>query len=222
MMLRCPALHRPRTTTLQTTEKIWNRRQRECYRRQSTQEKYMTLLGKQMDCGATMKQQRQLDSAMKNMLSDMNTIRTEQHQLQSLTGKTYSRPPEETAQMAELWQETRTEKRPRTANRRGRRGRIRERSGTRRRRRQRAGRRARRAGTRQRSERSRGGRQIGDTTDRKEPSQATTTSTPPEALKTLGSFTGKKQQARSKDQVRRGDRYARTTDRTRRKNHEIG
>jgi hypothetical protein len=110
MMLRCPALHRPRTTTLQTTEKIWNRRQRECYRRQSTQEKYMTLLGKQMDCGATMKQQRQLDSAVKNMLSDMNTIRTEQHQLQPLTGKTYSRPPEETAQMAELWQEMELER----------------------------------------------------------------------------------------------------------------
>jgi hypothetical protein len=44
------------------------------------------------------------------MLSDMNTIRMEQHQLQSLTGKTYSRPPEETAQMAELWQEMEQER----------------------------------------------------------------------------------------------------------------
>jgi hypothetical protein len=93
MMLVCPALHRPRTTMLQMTEKIWDWEQRECYRRQSTQEKYMTLLGKQMDCGATEKQKRQLDSAVKNMLSDMNTIRMEQHQLKSLTGNTYSRPP---------------------------------------------------------------------------------------------------------------------------------
>jgi hypothetical protein len=110
MMLECQALHRPRTTMLQTTERIWDREQKECYRGQSTQEKYMTLLGKQMDCGATEKQQRQLDSAVKNMLSDMNTIRMEQHQLQSLTGKTYNRPPEETAQMAELWQEMERER----------------------------------------------------------------------------------------------------------------
>jgi hypothetical protein len=95
---------------LQTTERIWDREQRECYRGQSTQEKYMTLMGKQMDCGATEKQQRQLDSAVKNMLSDMSTIRMEQHQLQSLTGKTYNRPPEETAQMAELWQEMEQER----------------------------------------------------------------------------------------------------------------
>ena len=57
-----------------------------------------------------MRQQRQLDSAVKNMLSDMNTIRMEEYQLQSLTGKTYSRPPEETAQMAELWQEMEQER----------------------------------------------------------------------------------------------------------------
>jgi hypothetical protein len=95
---------------LQTAERIWDMEQSKCFWEQATQERYMTLLGKQMDCGTTEKQQRQLDSAVKNMLSDMNTIRMEQHQLQSLTGKTYNRPPEETAQMAELWQEMERER----------------------------------------------------------------------------------------------------------------
>jgi hypothetical protein len=34
----------------------------------------MTLLGKQMGCRATEEQQKQLDSAVKIMLSDMDTI----------------------------------------------------------------------------------------------------------------------------------------------------
>jgi hypothetical protein len=104
MMLECKMLHRPRTTMQQMVRNIWNKEQRKEYEEQTTQEKYMTLLGKQMDCRATEEQQKQLDSAVKHMLSDMDTIRMEQYQLQSLVGKTYNRPPEETAQMAELWQ----------------------------------------------------------------------------------------------------------------------
>jgi hypothetical protein len=105
MMLECKMLHRPRTTMQQIVKKIWNKEQRRNYEGQTTQERYMTLLGKQMDYRATEEQQKQLDSAVKHMLSDMNTIRMEQYQLQSLVGKTYNRPPEETAQMAELWQD---------------------------------------------------------------------------------------------------------------------
>jgi hypothetical protein len=79
MMLACKKLHRPRTTMQQMVKKIWNKEQRKNYEGQTTQEKYMTLLGKQMDCRATEEQQKQLDSAVKHMLSDMNTITMEQY-----------------------------------------------------------------------------------------------------------------------------------------------
>jgi hypothetical protein len=104
MMIDCPALSRPRNTTTKLANKIWGPEQRKLYKKMSSQEQYMTLLGKQMSIKMTVEQSKLLDKAVKVMLLDMNAIRKKGYGLQSLTGKIYTRPPEESAQMAEAWQ----------------------------------------------------------------------------------------------------------------------
>jgi hypothetical protein len=57
-----------------------------------------------MENELTLEQQMRMDSSVKRMLKAANTLRTTDFDLQPLTGKLYTRPPEHTAQLLHQWQ----------------------------------------------------------------------------------------------------------------------
>ena len=110
MMLECAAMNKPRSSMETELKWILESEQQLEYKRMSKQDKYMTLLGKQMENEMTMEQQIPLDSATKKMLKEMDALRTNLYGLQPLTGRTYNRPPEQTAQMLQQWQQMEDER----------------------------------------------------------------------------------------------------------------
>ena len=104
MMLDCAATTKPRNAMETDLAWILEDKQRLEYRNMAKQDKYMTLLGKQMENELTLEQQMRMDSSVKRMLKAANTLRTTDFDQQPLTGKLYTRPPEHTAQLLHQWQ----------------------------------------------------------------------------------------------------------------------
>jgi hypothetical protein len=96
MMLECAAINKPRSSLEAELKWILESEQQLGCKRMNKQDKYMTLLGKQMENEMTMEHQIPLDSAIKKMLKEMDALRINLYELQPLTGRTYNRPPEHT------------------------------------------------------------------------------------------------------------------------------
>ena len=66
-------------------------------------ERKMLLLGQQFEERLSASQKLRIDLRMKKFLEDMDDYRTERLGLISMTGRTYTQPPEESMQQAALW-----------------------------------------------------------------------------------------------------------------------
>jgi hypothetical protein len=110
MMLECAAMNKPRCSMGTELKWILEGEQQLEYKRMNKQDKYMTLLGKQMENEMTMEQQISLDSAIKTMLKEMDALRANLYELQPLTGRTYNRPPEHAVQMLQQCQQMEDER----------------------------------------------------------------------------------------------------------------
>lgn len=66
-------------------------------------EKKMLLLGQRFQERLSAPQERRIDSGMKRFLEEMDDYRTEHLGFNSMTGRTYTQPPEESMQQAALW-----------------------------------------------------------------------------------------------------------------------
>jgi hypothetical protein len=77
MMLECAAMNKPRSSMETELKWILEGEQQLEYKRMNKQDKYMTLLGKQMENEMTMEQQIPLDSAIKKMLKEMDALKNQ-------------------------------------------------------------------------------------------------------------------------------------------------
>ena len=71
----------------------------------SDQRQYMTLLGRQMEHQLDIDQQTKMDSAVKQMLVEMDDTRKFAYNLKPMNGTIHNRPPEQSIQMTERWRQ---------------------------------------------------------------------------------------------------------------------
>ena len=115
IILDCRALDKPRAHLNRSLEEILNAEQTEEFLDMGKQDRYMTLLGRQMETELNLESQKSLDPAVKNFLKGADRIRKEEYDMQPLTGTVYNRPPEHTAQMLQEWKQMEEENERRAA-----------------------------------------------------------------------------------------------------------
>ena len=103
---RYPEMEAIRGTLDDAIESILKPKQLAELNRCGDHDKKMTLLGRQLHRRLSLKQQRDLDTAVKISLESMDDYRVNKKSFNPMCGRTHTRPPDSSLQQAALWNRT--------------------------------------------------------------------------------------------------------------------
>jgi hypothetical protein len=109
ILLECTGTKQEISAMLTTLIQVWNEGQNEEFEQADQHRRKMLLLGAKFKNRLSRVQEMATDLTVKKAMVQIDDIRTSRHGLAPMNGNFYTRPPEETLEMADRWEATRQE-----------------------------------------------------------------------------------------------------------------